>query len=324
MAAPQSPQQGTLLLNKQVIMLAAALLLPGLAPSLFGWVSGLLATPVFCFLCLNGQRKGTLIIRNSILLAAVAALVLNLLPSLLFSLTLVPLGYSFSTSYSRNNNEIQAGMRGVFVLAVSWLIFWSVYGTFQNIKPYQQLLEVLDTGFAQTYEYYRNSSEIPAESILQLELAINVLRRIIPTILPGILCCTVLITVWINLLFSASLIARLQPEKTPWKKYSQWRLPDKLVWILIAGGIILMFGHEQTSQVGIGIFFTTALLYFFQGLAVFVYMLDKWNIPVYLRAIIYIILILQSYGLILLILAGLADVWLDFRRMQPTDNLNGN
>ena len=125
-------------------------------------------------------------------------------------------------------------------------------------------------------------------------------------ILPGILCCTILITVWINLIFSASLIARLQPDQSPWQKYSQWRLPDKLVWFLIAAVVILLLGQERASQIGVGILFVTALLYFFQGFAVFIYLLDKWNIPVYLKILIYVILILLSYGLMLMILAGLA------------------
>jgi uncharacterized protein YybS (DUF2232 family) len=111
---------------------------------------------------------------------------------------------------------------------------------------------------------------------------------------------------------------------TPWKKYSQWRLPDKLVWVFIAAAVILLIGQESMSQIGVGIFFITALLYFFQGLAVFIYMLEKWNVPVYLRILIYIILVLQSYGLFFLILAGLADVWFNFRHTEPGNNVNGN
>ena len=324
MTAAQSAQPNQNLLNIQAVLLAAALLLPGLAPSLFGWLSGLLATPIFCLLFVNGQKKGILIIRNGVLLAAAAAIILKLVPSLLFSLTLVPLGYSFSKSCEGRHNEIQTGLRGTLVLTVTWLIFWGGYGTVQEISPYHHLLELLDTGFAQTYEYSMKNTEIPAENILQLEQAVNELRRIIPMILPAILCCTVLITVLINLIFSQMLLTRLQPKRMLWRKYSQWRLPDKLVWFLIAAGIILLIGKSRLSQVALAIFFTTALLYFFQGLAVFIHMLAKWNVPVYVRILIYGILILQSYGLILLTFLGITDVWYNFRRKHSIDNLNNN
>lgn len=311
-------------MNNQVIALAAALLLPGLAPTLFGWLSGLLATPVFCLVCLNGQKKGTLLIRNAVIIAAVIALLLKMVPSLFFSLTMVPLGFSFSKSYRSGRNAIQTGIRGTLVLIAAWLVFWSVYGAIQGTNPYQNLLNTIDSGFKQTYEYYRKSSELPADNIVQLELTINELRRIIPMVLPGLLGCTVLFTVWINLLLSSSLIARIRPEQTPWEKYSRWRLPDHLIWFLIAAGIILLLGSEELSRIGIGIFLATALLYMFQGLAVFIFLLDKWKIPSYLRVLIYIILILQSYGLIFLMIAGLADVWFNFRQARPTENTNGN
>jgi hypothetical protein len=324
MTAAQSAQPNNHLLNGQAILLAAALLLPGLAPSLFGWLSGLLATPIFCLLCINGQKKGILLIRNGILLAAVAAIILKLVPSLLFSLTMVPLGYSFSKSYTDGEGEIRSGTRGTIVLGVTWLIFWVGYGTVQDMNPYRHLLELLDTGFAQTVEFYLKSTDLPAENILQLEQAVNELRRIIPMILPGLLCCTVLITVWINLIFSTAVLTRLQPDHTVWRRYSQWRLPDKLVWVLIAAGVFLLMGQGTLSQVAIGTFLVAALLYFFQGLAVFIHLLEKWKVPIYLRILIYGILILQSYGLILLTLVGLADVWFNFRRTHIIDNPNGN
>lgn len=320
MAAAQSAQPGKQLLHMQAVLLAAALLLPGIAPSLFGWLSVLLATPVFCLLTINGRKNGALIIRNGVLLAVAVAIVLKIVPSLIFALTLAPLGYSFSKSFGSGGSEIQAGARGAVVLAASWLIFWVIYGTVQEINPYHHLLEMLDSGFAQTYEYYMKSSDLPAESIIQLEQVVNELRRIIPMILPGILCCTVLITVWINLTFSATVLARIQPENTPWKKYSQWRLPDKLVWVFIGAGIFLLAGQGGLSQAAIAAFLSTALLYFFQGLAVFIHLLEKWNVPIYLRILIYGILIIQSYGLILMTLVGLADVWFNFRRKLPIDN----
>lgn len=324
MAALQSPQTNNRLLNSQAILLAGALLLPGLAPSLFGWLSVLLATPVFCIFCINGHEKGTLLIRNGVLLAIFAAIILKVLPSMLFSLTMVPLGYIFSKSYNQGSNEIRTGLNGIVVLTVTWLIFWIGYGIIQDINPYQYLLEMLDTGFAQTYEYYLQNSTLPPENMLQMEQAVNELRRGIPIILPGILCGTALITVWINLIFSLSILTRIKPAQLPWKKYSQWRLPDKMIWGLIAAGILLLAGQGYLSQAAFAIFLSAAVLYFFQGLAVFIYMLDKWNVPVYLRILIYGILILQSYGLILLTFLGLSDVWFNFRRKQTIDKPNGN
>lgn len=324
MAAPQSAEPSVRLLTNQAVIFAVVLLLPGLVPSFFGWASGLLATPIFCLLCINGEKRGTIVIRNGALLALIVALFLKLIPSLLFALTMVPLGYSFSRSYQNRSDEAHTGGQATAILAATWFVFWIVYGLTQNTQPYHQLVELLDIRFAETYEYYRTNADIPAETLVQLGLAVEELRRIIPIILPGILSCMIVITVWINLLLSTSIIARLQPDKTPWKKYSQWRLPDKLVWILIAAAVLLLVGQGIASQAAAGTLMVTALLYFFQGLAVFIHLLEKWKIPVYLRVMIYVILILQSYGLIILMFAGLADVWFNFRRPRSSDNMDDN
>ena len=83
---------------------------------------------------------------------------------------------------------------------------------------------------------------------------------------------------------------------------------------------MLLIGEDGIRSAGLSLIIISALLYFFQGLAVFVHYVDKWKVPVYLKIAIYGILILQSYGLLLLSILGLADVWLDFRKKTRTNN----
>ena len=87
---------------------------------------------------------------------------------------------------------------------------------------------------------------------------------------------------------------------------------------------MLLIGQGIVGQAAVALFLTFGLLYFFQGLAIFIYMLDKWNVPVYLRILMYGILILQSYGLILLTLVGITDVWFNFRLKNTIDKPNND
>lgn len=320
MGAQGSASSGGRLFNVLTILLASAFLLPGLAPTLFGWISGLLTIPVFWLLTVYGQKRGTVIIRNSTILAIVVAVFSHLLASVLFSLTLVPLGYSFYKSSISKEDVITTGAKGVVILTVSWLVFWVGYGTVQDANPYSYLLEILDTGFAQTYELYSTNKNIPVETLINLERAVNEIRLVIPRILPGILFCTVLLTVWINLVGSISLLGRIKPGQLPWKNFKYWRLPEKLIWLPIVAAIALIVGEGMVGSAGLCLIIISALVYFFQGLAVFVHFIDKWKVPLYLKIAIYGILILQSYGLLLLSVIGIADVWIDFRRHRKNDN----
>ncbi|MDD3617812.1 MAG: DUF2232 domain-containing protein [Desulfobulbaceae bacterium] len=308
------------LLRGQTVLLAAAFLLPGIAPSIFGWLNGLLAIPVFLLLYLYGINQGSLYIRNGALLAVAGAIPMHILPLVLFSLTFIPLGYSLNKSAVAGENEWRTGARGSLILGGSWLIFWAVYGALEGMNPYTGLLQMLDAGFAQAKEYYRTSGELPAEALLQLEQVIDGARALVPKILPGLLCCTVILTVWLNLIGSSKIVDRIRPGQAPWRKYSLWRLPDHLVWFAIASGTLLLLDLGILSTIALGVVLVCGLLYFFQGLAVFLHLLERWKVPLYFRIIIYAVLILQSYGLLLLTILGLADVWVDFRRRPHDEN----
>lgn len=324
MGAHEGAEQGKHVYTSLTVLLAAAFVLPGLAPSLFGWISGLVAIPIFFLLSVYGTRQGTILVRNGVIIATFAALILNQLPSTLFSLSLVPLGYSFNRSAAGKEDELRTCFNGCIVLGVSWLIFWSVYGSVHGVNPYNQLLQILDTGFSQTYELYSENSDIPVDTQINIEQAIAEFRTIIPKILPGILACTLLLTVWINLICSISLLERFSPGRSPWKKYRDWRLPDRLIWMPIAAGIALITGEGVVSSAGFCFVLVSALIYFFQGLAVFINFMDRWNVPLYLKILIYGILILQSYGLLLLSVIGIVDVWINFRNRLNKDDRADN
>lgn len=324
MAARTGAQPGGGFGNSQVLLLAAAMILPGIAPAYFGWLGGFLAIPVFCLLALHGAARGAILIRNAVLLAGAAALIFKQLGSLLFALTLFPLGYSFFRSAAAGDEEWKTVGSGSLYLGASWLLFWMVYGTLEGVNPYQHLLELIDAGFAQSYEFYRAKADLPAETLLYLEQAVRETRLLVPLILPGLLCSTVIVTAWVNLLAGMSLLNRLRPGSQPWRRFSEWRLPDWLVWPAIAGGTLLLLGGDKTGTVALGVVLVCGLLYFFQGLAVFIHLLSRWRVPLALRLVFYGMLIVQSYGLLLLAILGLADVWLDFRKREMTNTQQGN
>ncbi|HBI14250.1 MAG TPA: hypothetical protein DDY20_01815 [Desulfobulbaceae bacterium] len=324
MAARGSAQPGGGFINGQVLLLATAFVLPGIAPAYFGWLSGLLAIPVFCLLGVHGVRRGGILIRNALLLAAVAALLFKLIGTLLFALTIIPLGYSFHRSAAAGDSEWNTVGKGCLLLGACWLLFWTVYGAVEGVQPYQQLLQMIDDGFAQSYEYYRAQAGQKAETLLYLEQAVAETRRLVPHLLPGLLGCIVIFTVWVNLMGGISLLGRLKPGQLPWKKFSGWRLPDWLVWPTIGAMLLLLAGGDEIATVAFSLVLTCGLLYFFQGLGVFMHLLDRWKVPLALRVLFYGMLILQSYGLLLLSLLGLADVWVDFRRRAAPRPEAGN
>ncbi|BCO08996.1 hypothetical protein GF1_13720 [Desulfolithobacter dissulfuricans] len=308
-------------LSGPAVLLAAVFSLPVLIPSLFSWGAGLLAIPVLYTLRVHGLRQGSIYLRNGLVVSLMVAIGTGELGMELLVLSLVPLGYSLYRSTIQGESPVAAGGRGVFVLGLTWFILWAIYGMTQGVNPYRHLVEMLDAGFAQTYEAYRQSTELSPEMLLALKEVVDDIRMLIPRVLPGVLACSLLLTVWLNLVAGSRILRRLHPEFAPWPPYSKWQLPDRLVWGIIGAGLLILVGRGFIRDLGTCLALVMGLLYFFQGLAVVVFLLDRWKVPGYLRMVLYIILIVQSYGLLLVAMLGLADVWLDFRKFQtpPAD-----
>ncbi|CAK8720250.1 DUF2232 domain-containing protein [Candidatus Electrothrix laxa] len=295
--------------------------LPIAVPGLLGWLNGLLAVPIFLLLqTAHDERTAGQQIRNGLLMAGLGSLVMGRFSMFLFTLMMLPLGYSLHLSVSRQKTPAESGAAGIMVLGISWLFFWSVYGTMSGMNPYVGLLTDLDAFLGQVVVVYRTSSDLPADVLYSLEQIIAGMRLLLPKILPGLLVGMVLITVSLNMVICRSVMCRLVPEKVFWPPYSDWRLPDKTVWLLICAFALLLVGTGGVKNVGSSLMLVSGLLYFFQGAAVVIHVLNRWNLPRTFRLFFYVILALQRYGMLLVVIVGIADTWADFRKLDHEEN----
>lgn len=301
-------------INGPTILVALAVLLPGIAPAHFGILSGLLAIPVCCLLVLYGTHRGTEYAVNGSIMAILVAIITNILPGILFSLALIPLGISFGRSAAAKKNEINTALSGLFIFGVSIVIYGVIVNIIKDVNPYNQLLDYLDAFIVQVFEVNKNRSDIPLETINYIDQELTAIRSFIPKLLPGTLACILLTTVWINLAATNAILKKLKPGILPWKKYSEWYLPDKLVWLPVFAGFALLFGNDLIATAGLSFTLISIQVYFFQGLSILIFFIDRWNTPLLLKIAIYAIL-LQMTGLLVPSLAfiGLADVWIDLR-----------
>ncbi len=303
--------------SKPVLVLATLYLVPVMLPGLLGWLIGLLAVPVACVLASQGIEQGKKTILNSLVIAAVIAVFIGRLEILLFGLTFAPLGYILYRCRVEQKTETATAGRGILTMLASWWIFWAIYGSVTGIQPYQHLLEIVDTGFTQTYELYKTEQNIPADVQQEVTVVITGLRETIPKVMPGVLGGIVVFTVWMNLiLFNRFLLAKNKSEKhesATWPPYREWKLPDQLIWLPILGAALFLLFDNNIQYAGLNILLISGLIYCFQGLAVFIHLLERWKVPGYLRLFFYFLLIIQSFGLIIVTMLGVADVWFKFR-----------
>jgi len=302
------------------MLVALFFFLPTALPGLAGWLNGLLAVPIFLlFQTAAHERRAGEQIRNGLLMAGLGSLLTGRIAMFLFTLTMLPLGYSLHLSAVRRKSPAETGTNGIITLGCTWLLFWAMYGMFAGINPYLALLGDIDAFLEQIMAVYRTSSDLPAEVLYNLELIIAGIREIMPRILPGLLAAMVLMTVSMNMVVSGVLLRRLAPDKAFWPPYKEWRLPDKLVWLLILAFALMLVGKGVVNTTGLSLALVSGMLYFFQGIAVVIHVLNRWKLPRAFRFFLYVILVLQSYGMLFVALVGLADTWADFRKLDCED-----
>jgi uncharacterized protein YybS (DUF2232 family) len=169
---------------------------------------------------------------------------------------------------------------------------------------------------ATVLDMYRSMDLAPA-TLKQIEDGLKMAGRVVLRLAPGILATVSLLVAWLNLLAARRLSRRLG-GMAPGEDLTLYRTPEPLVWVLIAGGALMVLGSGWVFWAGANLVLLMGVLYFFQGLAVIDFWLRAKNAPMLLRGALYLLVALEFYVAAILAAVGLFDIWLNLRRRGVT------
>ena len=305
---------------QRVLLVTAVILLPGVLGALFGWVHMLLPLLVFYYLIRYGAGRGKKYILIGCMLAGAAGLLFQIIEQLLFSLTLLPIGFTLADAVKKGDKPFWAGLKGSLSLIGTWVAVAFILSLGMEHHPYTMLISALEQGIDEALAYYKANSEVPTDTLFMLQQTLEQMKIWIPKILPGILVSIALIVTWITMATGNRLLFKRTGNR-PWIKFRFWTLPEKLVWLVIIAVSLIMVPMEPGRTIGLNMLLISGLLYCFQGLSILVFYFNKWNLPVFVRTILYLILFFQSFGAVFLAVIGIADVWVDIRKLNtPTQD----
>jgi uncharacterized protein YybS (DUF2232 family) len=98
---------------------------------------------------------------------------------------------------------------------------------------------------------------------------------------------------------------------------SRWSAPEWMVWLLLAGGFGLFIPVPEVGNIALNGFICVAAIYFCQGLAIIGFYFQSLSVPSIVRGIIYFVVFAQPVVAALVCVAGVFDMWIDFRRLKP-------
>ena len=302
---------------KGVCLTTAVISVPALTGGL-AWLYFLTPLPAIYFLTVLGFEKGFKILTHAAIISGCLALIFKALPILLFSLTLIPVGIILARGLSINEPVHRSAFLATLGLGFIWLTTGFLVGAANHSNLYSEVLNNIDTGLSAAYDSYSQSPDLPAGNQADLLEAFKRIQELIPRVFPGILIISTFFSTWSNMMLANWL---LQKKGFPgWGNYQDWRLPENIVWLLIIAGASFFAPSKAFQTIGLNLLMVLSCIYFFQGLSVMGTLFTKWSLPKPIRFFIVFILIIQAYGVIILALLGVADIWAAFGQNNTENN----
>ncbi len=314
-------EQGKLEVGKiitAILTTTAIIILPGIAWELFGWLHLLLPLLAFGVLSKFGKYTGKKFIATAAIFSLVCFLFLGNIDLFAFSAIFLLAGYVLFTSYENGESPALSGFKTAVTIGIGWSVVLAFFTWGSDISPYRQLIITLDAGITEALTYYRDNETVTPETMEMLETTLSQMKIIVPLVMYAILGCLVLLVTWLTMILGNAIVIRQQLESR-WQNYGMWQLPDKLIWLAIIMGLLTLLPATSARTVAVNILILLSLIYSFQGLSVAVFYMNKWNVPILMRSFFYVMMIVQTFGTIILLVVGIADVWLDLRKIDKDE-----
>ncbi len=295
------------------VLFALVLLVPSIHIGLFGWFYFMI--PVMVLFYMYRWRNGLGFIGAGLALAIVGSFFISSVEIIFFGAALIPAGYSLGRSGFGSESAAWSGLKAAVVLLFCWLLFFSAESFLTGVNPFSDFITSVDHDIERTLELYRQSDAVAPETLAILEESFFQMKTILPRIMVSLIISLALIITWSSMILGNRLVRNFTGYR-PWPDHQRWVLPDKLIWLFIGAALITLLPVSTTRIFGSNLLICLSLVYLFQGFSVMSFFLHKWQVPRFLRYILYAMMLFQSFGTLLLLIAGIGEVWFDLRRLK--------
>jgi uncharacterized protein YybS (DUF2232 family) len=169
-------------------------------------------------------------------------------------------------------------------------------------------------------ETAENLSRVMAEAGMSSEgLSLMGLPRpdwiaLVKQILPALVVINTTLVAWLNLV-TMRQVALAAGEEELEVPLTQWFTPEWVIFVFLTAGFTLLVPVPAVRLVSLNLLLILGFLYFFQGLAVLAAFFERFHLPWFLRLMGYLLAFMNPLVL-LVMMVGLLDLWLDFRRLH--------
>ena len=174
------------------------------------------------------------------------------------------------------------------------------------------LVRKLITAEVSAAEKLYPSMQLPPEQLIELQKIGEMLVEWVPRLYPAFLTVSIGGVMLVLALGLRRLAGRAYPLPGP--LFQEWKLPDQMVWGVIAAGFALFIPWQPLKIGAFNVLITLLPLYFLQGMAVIAMFLTRRKMPPFVRGMVYMLIIILNPLPLLVTAMGVFDLWVDFRK----------
>ena len=236
---------------------------------------------------------------------------------ILFFVELLLLGFVLSELI-----ELDLSIEKTMLYACGSVIFIGIVGLlfYSNLSDkgiYALVAEYVSKNLKLTLEVYENMG-VSKESIHMISSSLENIEYVLIRIIPALVVASTFFVSWTNLLVAKPILKSRGLFYPSFGSLKIWKAPEFLIWVIIGCGLLLLLPEKTFKIIGLNGLLIMLTVYFFQGIAIVSFYFEKKRFPRVLKVFLYSLIALQQAVLLVIIGLGLFDMWLNFRKLEPS------
>lgn len=270
----------------------------------------LIPLPILFYRLKLGRKTGILILGLTSIVMVVMLGKISI--DILFFMELLLLGFVLSELIELNlsiEKTILYACSTVLFIGIVGLLF---YSNLTNTGIYTLVSEYVEKNLKLTMAIYKDLG-VPEENIYLISNSLEHIQYVLVRIVPAVVVASTLFVAWTCLLIARPILKNRGLFYPAFGTLNLWKAPESLVWCVIGCGLMILVPSSALKMFGLNGLLILMTIYFFQGIAIVSFYLEKKHVPRLVRLLLYSLIALQQVVLVLVVCLGFFDIWLNLR-----------
>lgn len=284
-------------------------------PILGGFVNLIWPVPII----LLGVRHGH---KWSLLATVVAGILIAVLMGPLHALSVVvgfgligiALGHSIRVNFSPSKTMIWGSVASMISQAAIIGLGIIITGT----NPFNIQTELMTKSLEEAMGIYRSLGVFKEEDLAKMKEMMVGMLDLLKIILPSGLILASIVTAWLNYSVAKAVLKKMGHYIAPFPPFKDWNMPKAVLYAFVVAGLAIYWGgsRELTWLYNAGMNLQMVCIAFLivQGLALFYFLADKYNLSRFIRSIILVLVFTNGIVMQIILFAGAVDLAINYRQ----------